>query len=223
MNRLAAVSDYEETIRAEAWDSRGGAVGQVWKRTRWMRARNVIRLDQRGARGTYVLYFDGNSGSGWEILPDLNGPDSFKTSGKPVELVGGELQFARGYISGFELNLWLADRLPGYGVTAPKPNVLRIQHGDDATDFTLDSTTGLPAVSAGISLADPNHPVPAETRYDAWKEISGVRFATHRVKYHSGVKRGEVFTEAIHVNTGLEPDRLAAKPADGAPDIPRRR
>jgi hypothetical protein len=219
-SRIAAVKDYEETIRAEAWDSAGGALGEFWKRTRWMRTRNVLRLDQRGRRGTYVLYLDGDTGSGWEIPPDVAGPDPFKTTGTPVELTGGELQFANGYLSGFELNLWLADRLPGYRVTNPKPNILRIEHGGNATDFTLDPSNALPLSSTNVSLADPSHPVPAEMRYDDWKQIEGVQFATHRVNYHSGLKRGEVFTEAINVNVGLEPARLAAKPVDGAPDIP---
>jgi hypothetical protein len=98
---------------------------------------------------------------------------------------------------------------------------LRIEHGGEATDFTLDPTSTLPVSSAGVSLADPNHPVPAEMRYDAWKTTSGVRFTTHRVNYHSGVKRGEVFTDAIRVNAGLQPARLATKPADGEPDLLR--
>jgi hypothetical protein len=151
--RIAAVHDFEEAIRAEAWDARGGALGDVRKRTRWMRTPNVVRLDQRGPRGTYVLYFDGSSGSGWEILPDLKSPDLFKTTGSAVALTGGELQFAKGYLTGFELNLWLADQLPGYRVTSSTQDVLRIEHGSDATDFTLDPRTRLPVKSAGVSLA----------------------------------------------------------------------
>src|SRR6185436_6629158 len=69
--QLAAVRDLEELVQAEAWDSTGASLGEVRKRTRWMRTPNVVRLDQRGPRGTYVLYFDGGSESGWEILPDL--------------------------------------------------------------------------------------------------------------------------------------------------------
>src|SRR4029450_5530021 len=65
-----------------------------------MRSPNLVRLDQRGPRGTYVLYFDGASNSGWEILPDLRGLDPFKTTGTAIALSGGELQFARGYLSG---------------------------------------------------------------------------------------------------------------------------
>lgn len=220
--RIAAVRDFEEIIRAEARDANGVSLGEVRKRTRWIRTPNLLRLDQLGPRGTYVLYFDGDSGSGWEIPPDVQSPDRFQTTGKPIELVGGELEFARGYLSGFELTMWLADQTPGYNVTSPRPNVLRIAHHGKVNDFTLDAVTGLPMKSAGVSLADPDRPVPAEMRYDGWKEFAGVRFPTQRVNYHSGVNRGEVRTESIHINAGLDPKDLAAKPAGFAPDIPRR-
>jgi hypothetical protein len=219
--RIAAVHDVDETIRAEAWDESRAPLGEVHKRTRWMRSPSTLRLDQRGPRGTYVLYLDGASGSGWEILPDLRSPDRYKTTGTPIALAGGELEFARSYLSGFDLNLWLAD-MRGYTVASPGPNVLRIEHDGNATIFTLDPLTRLPVKTAGISLADPDRPVAAEVRYEGWREIAGVRFPTHRMNYHSGVKRGEMTTEAIHVNVGLRPQELAAKPADFAPDIPRR-
>jgi hypothetical protein len=74
-NSLAAVRDYEETLRAEAWDAAGTALGEVRKRTRWIRTPGLLRLDQIGPRGTYVLYFDGAARSGWEILPDLTSSD----------------------------------------------------------------------------------------------------------------------------------------------------
>jgi hypothetical protein len=78
---------------------------------------NLLRLDQKGPRDTYVLYFDGGSGSGWEMLPGLKNADMFKTTGESIDLVGGELKFAKGYLSGFEFNMWLADRNSGYLVT----------------------------------------------------------------------------------------------------------
>jgi hypothetical protein len=90
---IAALRDFEETIRADAWDARGGSLGEVRKRTRWMRSPNVVRLDQRGPRGTYVLYFDGGSGSGWEILPDLKSPDVFRTTGTAIALTGDGKRF----------------------------------------------------------------------------------------------------------------------------------
>lgn len=79
--RLAGVHDYEETIRAVAWDAAGNSLGEVRKRTRWIQNPSTLRLDQVGPRGTYVLYLDGRSGTGWEILPDLKSSDAFKTTG----------------------------------------------------------------------------------------------------------------------------------------------
>jgi len=219
--QIAAIRDFEEVISAEAWDSKGESLGRVRKRTRWMRSPNVVRLDQLGYRGTYVLFFDGATGAGWEIPPDVAGTDPFKTDGKPVPLKDGELTFAKGYLSGFVLNQWLADRTPGYTVSSPRANVLRIAHDGDVTDFTLDPATGLPLKSAGVSLAAPDRPVPAEIRYSGWKPFSDVRFPSRRVNYHSGVKRGEVVTETIHINGGLNAGVLGTKPTDFAPDIPR--
>src|SRR5690349_3461071 len=57
--RIAEVRDFEEVIRAEARDSTGAPLGEVRKRTRWVRTPNLLRVDQIGPRGTYVLYFDG--------------------------------------------------------------------------------------------------------------------------------------------------------------------
>jgi hypothetical protein len=98
---------------------------------------------------------------------------------------------------------------------------LRIEHDGNATDLTLDANTGLPVKETGVSLADPDHPVPEETQYGDWKETSGVRFPTHKVKLMSGVKRGETSTEKLRVNVGLRPEELEVKPADASPVIPR--
>lgn len=220
--RIAAVHDLEETIRAEAWDSNGTSLGEVRKRTRWMRSPNVLRLDQVGPRGTYVLFFDGGTTAGWELLPDVTGPDPYKTSGKVVALAGGELEFAKGYLYGFDLDLWLADRHPAFIVTSPRPDVVRIEHHGKANDLTLDPGTGLPLKSAGISLSDPDRPVPGEMRFERWQDVSGVRFPSHRVNYLSGMKRGAVTTANIAVNVGLRRQDLEAPPADFAPVIPSR-
>jgi hypothetical protein len=201
---IGAIHDFEETIRAEAWDAAGRSLGGVRKRTRWMRTPNGLRLDQRGPRGTYVLYFDGGAASGWEILPDVTSPDLYKTTGKAIALTGGELNFARSYLSGFELNLWLADSMHGNIVTSPRPQVVRIEHDGNATDLTLDPVTSLPLKTAGVSLADPDHPVPAEMRYETWTDVSGIRFPTQRVNHLSGVKRGE----ATRDNATLTAERL---------------
>ena len=220
-DKIASVRDLEETIRAEAWDSNGTALGQFRKRTRWLRNPSVLRLDQRGLRGTYVLYFNENSGTGWELLPDVTGADPFKTTGKPIDLVGGELEFARNYLTGFELNRWLADRLPGHAITSPKPNVLRITNQGGASELTLNAATGLPDKSRGVSLSDPDRPVPSELRFEDWKDVGEVHFPMRRANYLSGLKRGEAITETLRVNVGLRVQDLATVPVDFAPEIPR--
>ena len=141
-----------------------------------MRDPNVIRLDQVGPRDTYVLFYDGSASSGWEILPDTGGSDPLRTTGKAIDLAGGELRFAQSYLSGFQFNQWLADRVAGFTVSSPAPNVLRIAHGNNADDFTLDSTTALPLKSSGISLANPDRPVRREMHYEAWTTSPGFAF-----------------------------------------------
>lgn len=56
-----------------------------------------MRLDQVGPGDTYALWFDGQAG--WEILPGKH----------LMDLAGGELEFARGYLTGFRLRVWLAE------------------------------------------------------------------------------------------------------------------
>jgi hypothetical protein len=219
--RIAAIQDYEETVEAKTWNPDGSPLGDVRKRTRWMRSPNVIRLDQIGPRDTYALFYDGGSGSGWELLPDMTNPDPQKTTGKAIALAGGELTFATKYLSGFQLNEWLADRMPGYTVTSPAPNVLRVEHDGGATDLTLDAATSLPIKSAGVSLANPDRPVQSEMRFEAWTTVAGIRFPTKRANYHNGLKLGAITDATIRVNSGLSAERLAAKPTDSVPDVPR--
>ena len=203
-DKLAAIRDMDWTVRADTFDHDDKPIGQVTKRTRWMRSPNLLRLDQIGPRDTYVLYFDGGSGAGWEILPDLNGPEGFKTTGQVIDLVGGELRFARSYLSGFQLNTWLADRIPGYSVTSPEPNVLRIEHGGTSDDIALDPATSLPA------------------QILEWMDVRGVRFPARQLNSQKGDGSADIRTQKIAFNTGLIPDELATKPADFAPNIPVR-
>ena len=222
--KIAAIRDYEETVRAETWFDKGAPWGEARKRTRWMQSPNLLRLDQKGPRDTYVLYFDGDSGSGWEMLPDVTNPDKFKTMGEAIDLVGDELKFAKGYISGFQFNVWLADRTPGFVLTSPAPNVLRIEHDGSATDFMLDAATSLPVKTVDVPSPKAERPVSSEMHYEGWTEVAGVRFPTHRTLYHNTVKVADMTSEEpLRVNVGLRPQDLAAKPADFAPDMPSRR
>lgn len=112
--QIEKIRDFEQLVRAETWDRQGRPIGQVRKRTRWIKP-NYLRLDQVGPGDTYALYFDGTSG--WEILPGKR---------QVVDLAGGELQFAKRYLSGFALNIWLADRNPEYEISSPARNVVGI-------------------------------------------------------------------------------------------------
>jgi len=220
-DKIAAIRDYEETVLARTWNPDGSPLGAVRKRTRWLRSPNAIRLDQIGPRDTYVLFYDGGAGSGWEILPDMTNPDPVKTTGKAIALEGGELKFATAYLSGFQLKEWLADRTPGYAVSSPGTNVLRIEHDGSATDYTLDPATWLPVKSSGISLANPDRPVQSETHFESWTTLAGMRFPAKRAKYHGGLKLGEITDVTVRLNAGFTLEQLAAKRADFMPDVPK--
>lgn len=160
-----------------------------------------------------MWYFDGVSG--WEILPDK----------RVLDLAGGELDFARKYLADFELNVWLADRLPDYEVSSPQPDVLRIvnrRFDHSALDIVLDPSSWLPLKELSTSLADPAHPVASETRIGGWMAAAGVRFPSRVENFHAGVRLAEMTSASIICNSGLQKADLAAKPADLQPVFPVR-
>lgn len=210
--RIAAVRDLEQDVRAQVWDGNTGRVlGEVRKRTRWIRP-NLLRADQVGPGSTYVLYFDGKAG--WEVLPGTQAA---------VELAGGELEFARKYVRDFLITIWLADRDPVYTITSPAPNVVRISDGNVAhqLDITLDSASSLPVKTASISLADPAHPIASETITTEWEVVKGVYFPRRWASLRGGVRVAEA-TVQTKVNSGLKAADLAAKPTDSKPVLSSR-
>jgi hypothetical protein len=90
------------------------------------------------------------------MLPDAKGPDKFKTTRESIELAIGELKFAQKYLSGFQFNMWLAGRMPGFTVISPAPHLLRIAHDGAADDFTLDPATWLPIKTGSKWPRSPN-------------------------------------------------------------------
>lgn len=205
--KIAAIRDFEQTVRADTWDNTGKPHGEVRKRTRWMRP-NLLRLDQVGPDDTYVLYFNGTSG--WEILPDKSVAD----------LIGGELKFAQNYLRNFDLNLWLADRDPIFLIKSPAPHVVAITiRGDPSRklEITLDPITSLPMKQTSISLADPNNPVPSETRYDKWMTVDGVKFPEQISIFHNNMKLAEIMVLQTKLNGGIKADDIATKPPDLKP------
>jgi hypothetical protein len=206
-DKIASVRDFEESARAQAWHNDDRSMGEVRKRTRWIRP-NILRLDQVGAEDTYVLYFDGTSG--WEILPD-----------KPLaNLDAGDLKFAHNYVIGIVLNLWLADRDPNRVITSSGPNVIVVSTKGDSsqkTEITLDPATSLPMKETDISLSDPNHPVTRETKLEQWRAVDGVKFPHLISKFQGGTKLAEIAVEQIKLNRGLNAADLSVKPRDQKP------
>jgi hypothetical protein len=89
--------------------------------------------------------FDG--AAGWEILPNRT----------YALLAGSGLQFAKNYLRGLDLNVWLAERDPQFTLTSPAPNVIDIADSANAgkkMEFTLDPATFLPVKNSVISISD---------------------------------------------------------------------
>jgi len=136
--------------------------------------------------------------------------------GREADLSGGELEFAKRYLSGFALNVWLADSGAGYKISSPAPNVVRVAEnraGNWQVDITLDPSTFLPLKEASISLADPARPVANETQFREWMMVQGIRFPKRIWVLHNGVKLADITTEEIKLNTGIQPHELAGTPA----------
>jgi len=193
--KLAAVRDFEQTVRAESFDAEGRSMGDVRKRTRWI-SPSTVRLDQVGPGSTYVLYFDGKSG--WEILP--------------------------GARSGILPPTWLADRDPRYRITSPAERVVRISDGDPAhqLDLTLDPNSWLPIKETSMTLSDPAHPTSRDSVTSEWVNLGGLRFPSRFTVFRSGVRVAEMTgIDETRVNSGLKAEDLSAKPPDRKPVFAR--
>ena len=194
-DKIAAIHDFEDIVRADAWHEDGRSMGVVRKRVRFVRP-SYLRIDQVGREDTYVLYFDGTGG--WEILPN----------GSVVDLAGDELKFAQNYAWHLNLNLWLADRNPECTITSPAPNVLLITDKSDPSlkeELTLDAKTFLPTNSG--SLSD-------------WHPSAGVKFPQQISNFHNGKKVAAITVEQTRINQGLKLDDLSVKPPDRKPVMP---
>ncbi len=204
-DKIAAIRDFDETVSAQTFNAQGASTGAtVRKPMRWIRP-NILRLDQMGPGDTYVLYFDGTGG--WEILPN-------KTY---AVLAGSELQFAKNYLRGLDLNLWLADRDPQFTLTSPASNVVDIVDGANARkkmELTLDPETFLPVMNSAISISDTGRPIAQEMRFEEWTTVDGVRFPHRSINLHDGVKRAEITIESVKINCGMNPADLAVRPAN---------
>ena len=129
---------------------------------------------------------------------------------------GGELEFARRYLSGFALNIWLADRNPDYDVTSPGNHIVRVSArkiANQQDDITLDPVSCLPVKQASVSLADPAHPETSENQFREWMTVDGVKFRRCVWVLHGGIRLAEITTGKIQLNGGLRPAHLGSPPA----------
>jgi hypothetical protein len=162
-DKIAAIQDFEQCVRAQAWDDEGKTFGEVYKRTRWIRP-NVLRLDQVGPGNRYVLYFNGVAG--WEILPDKGF----------LQLAGDELDFARSYLGGLDVNTWLADANAKNLFTTLAPDIITISTKNDdsnKTEITLNLKTCLPEKEVVVSIGDKGRRVVTHTRqFQEWEAFA---------------------------------------------------
>ena len=194
-DNIAAIHDFEEIVRADAWHDDGRPMGVVRKRVRFIRP-SYVRIDQVGREDTYLLYFDGTSG--WEILPNRTIAD----------LVGDELKFAKHYLWGLNLNVWLADRNQQSRITSPAPNVLVVTDKNDPSlkeELALDTKTFLPTKSGSLSH---------------WQAFAGVKFPQRISNFHNGKRVAVITVERTKINQGLKPADLAVRPPDLKPVMP---
>ena len=212
-DKIAAIHEFEQQVRAQSWNGNTGQlIGDVIKRTRWIRP-NYLRVDQVGPGSTYVLFFDGKSG--WEILPGTE---------KVIDIVGGELTFARGYVRTFTLNLWLADRDPSFRITSQSTNVVRVADGvmNSNNDITLDPVSSLPVKIGSMSAADPANPIPKEDVITEWETVEGIRFARRWTVLRAGIRVAVATLELTRLNGGLKPEDLSAPPRNFKPVLTSR-
>jgi hypothetical protein len=130
-----------------------------------------------------------------------------RTTGVAIDLVGDELRFATGYLADFMSDtwrgLWIADRTPGYAISSPAANVIRVTGDGQATDIVLDPATWLPLRHVPVSSADSARVAPVEIHFTEWTEVSGLRFPRQRTDYRNGAKIREGVYDEIKVNSGL--------------------
>ena len=209
-NKIAAIEDLQECVRADAWDDEGRFHGEVYKRTRWIRP-NVLRLDQIGSGNSYVTYFDGKAG--WQILPD----EGF------LQLAGDELDFARGYLNGLDVKVWLADGDANNIFSSPAPNVIRLSTKDDdssKTEITLNPKTFLPEQAAVVSMSRKSHSVITRTRtFEEWRAFQGVMFPQRIINFHGDTKVADIRLKELKLDSGMRTDDLAVRPEGLKPDV----
>ena len=205
VERLVAARDVDWTTPVKTWQASGAPGPNATRRIRWIRP-NILRKDQR-IGDVAVSYFFGGKG-GWEIVPDLG----------LMELQGRELEVVRGEAGGFYPNKWLPDRDPRLQVGSGGPGIIRITRdgSDFAKDLVVDPGSGLPLRISATSLSG----TPATTyrrirqrlEFIEWQIVEGIKWPHKLLNFHDDVKRAEITTSVIKINSGLDFSELSRKP-----------
>ncbi len=203
-DRLASIRDVDWTVTAKSWNAAGTPALDITRRIRWIRP-NVFRKDQRAGTLTVIEFFDGSGG--WEVVPD----------GGLLELKGSELEIVRREVTVFWPKIVLADRDPGFHVASGGDGTVRIVAADGTVeDIAVDPRTGLPARSFGTvvsgTVTTGYQRVRDRTEYAEWQTADGIQWPHKTVKFHDDVKRAEITTTEIRLNTGVQLEELSARP-----------
>lgn len=207
-DRLASVRHLDWTVIAKTWNASGVAAPDTTRRIRWIRP-NIFRKDQRAGKLFIIEFFDGTGG--WEVVPDAGF----------LELKGRELEIVRKEARSFMLNLWLADRDARYQVSSGGDGIVRITASDVGVDILVDPASGLPVRSSAV---DPSPSGTVTGNYQQvrqraevleWQMVDGIRWPHKTVNFHDDVKRAEITTTSIKINSGMNRNVLS----DRAPAI----
>ncbi|HLJ47400.1 MAG TPA: hypothetical protein VKU01_15395 [Bryobacteraceae bacterium] len=135
-----------------------------------------------------------------------------------LDLKGNELDIVRQEVTGFFLNVVLADRSPDLKVISGGNGIIStVSSGGTVVDnFVIDPGSGLPVQSFGTVLSGT---VSADYRrvrdrmdYSEWQKVGGIQWPHKTIKFHDDVKRAEITTTEIKLNVGVRAAELAAKP-----------
>jgi hypothetical protein len=140
-----------------------------------------------------------------------------------LQLAGDELYFARGYLNGLDVNVWLADTDANNVFLSPAPNVITLSTKDDdssKTEITLNSKTFLPEKEAVVSINRKSHSVVTRTRtFEEWRAFQGVMSPQRIINFHGDTKVADIRLKELKLDSGMRTDDLAVRPKGLKPDM----
>lgn len=111
----------------------------------------------------------------------------------------------------------LADRDRRFKVTSGGDGIVRIISAEGTVvDISVDQGVGLPVRTFGTVLSGTvttNYQHARDrTEYSEWQTVDGIQWPHKIIKFHDDVKRAEITTTEIKLNTDIRYDDLCTKP-----------